>query len=158
MENSMRRFLLLALPLTIAACAGAPADPAAAPGAAAPSAPAAAANGAKLTGVVWSWQRVRSPGEPPDPPERYTVEFAAGGRIHVRTDCILAGGSWMTDGAQMKISSPVKIEKVACQPAWYDREFLGGLESVESHELRGGELVIKTRDKPGTMRFVALPR
>jgi len=161
MENLMRRFLILALPLSIAACAGSPAGPAAGPGAGAPAAPAAnatAASGAKITDVVWWWQRVRTPSEPADPPGRYTAEFLAGGKLVARTDCILAGGSWMTDGASMRISKTLRMDKISCQPSWSDREFMTGLEGAESHELRGGELVIKTRDKQGTMRFRALTR
>ncbi len=153
----MRRFLIYVLPLSIAACAGAPAGP----GAVAPAVPAAAsavAGSAKLADVVWWWQRVRTPGEPPDPPGRYTVEFAAGGKLFVHTDCILAGGSWMTDGAMMKTTSSLRMDKLTCQPSWSDREFIAGIEGAESHELRDGELLIKTRDKQGTMRFRALPR
>jgi len=157
----MRRFLLLALPLSMVACAGAPAGSAGAPGGGAPGAPTTAspaASSGKLSDVVWSWQRVRTPGEPPDAPERYTVEFMAGGKIRVRTDCILAGGSWITDGAAMTVSSSLRMDKITCQPTWSDRELLAGMERAESHELRGGELLIKTRDKQGTMRFRALAR
>lgn len=78
--------------------------------------PAPAASASILEGT--SWQLVRFQGGDgntltPDDPTKYTIQFAAGGRLSARVDCNRGSGTWKATGAQLALG-PLALTRAKC--------------------------------------------
>jgi heat shock protein HslJ len=154
----LRKLLVLALPLAVAACtATEPGPPVLAGYVNAPPPPIAAAGDALLTGTVWSWQGTQM-GDgarlTPDAPERYTLEFQPGGMVNVRADCNRGSTSYLLNGSALTFR-PIALTRMACAPGSRDAEFLKGLGAVSGQSFRGNDLVLTLKADSGSMRFTA---
>ena len=157
----MQRLAWLAVVLVATACAATESGKPVLPGSvSAPPPPLAPVADVALTGTVWTWQTsTHADGTivAPDSPERYTVEFMAGGRVSLRADCNRGSGSYTLDGSRIALS-PVVLTKVLCPPGSKDREFLKDVGEVSGVAFREGDLVLTTGTTAAAMRFRAEPR
>jgi heat shock protein HslJ len=90
-----------------------------------------------------------------DDPARYTVEFRADGRAHVRADCNVCNGSYFVDGSSLSFE-PLGCTRAACPPESLDLRFTSALGTSEHYEIEGGSLVIVYEE--GRMFFTPAPR
>lgn len=86
----------------------------------------------------------------PSRPENYTVEFGEAGRVSVRADCNVCGGTYSISGASLQFGA-LACTRAFCGPDSNDRPFLEILGGATRLAVRGIELSI---DAPaGTLRL-----
>jgi len=156
----MRILLALAVPLIAGACANPYAAPRMPGDMNAPRPELGPVSDGLITNVVWTWQKTtRRDGTAvvPDAPDRYTLEFQAGGRTAIRADCNRGGGAYRLDGGRLELP-PFALTKMMCPPGSLDREFLAGLAAVSGHVYEGNDLVLMLQQDAGSMHFRAQPR
>ncbi len=86
----------------------------------------------------------------PSRPENYTVEFGEAGRVSVRADCNVCGGTYSISGASLQFGA-LACTRAFCGPDSNDRQFLEILGGATRLSVRGIELSI---DSPvGTLRL-----
>jgi heat shock protein HslJ len=152
------RLLSIAVSLLVIACAAADSPPVLPGSVNAPPpeiAPAADAGDPLLTTGLWLWQGTQRGSDAkivPDAPERYTLEFQAGGRVVVRADCNRGSGSYQLNGRSLTFG-PLALTRAMCAPGSRDVEFLRSLAAVNAHANNGRELVLTFADNAGSMRF-----
>ena len=66
-----------------------------------------------------SWQLVKFQGSDdttltPDDRAKYTVEFAAGGRLNARVDCNQGRGTWQSSGSNQIEFGPLALTRAKC--------------------------------------------
>jgi heat shock protein HslJ len=109
-----------------------------------------------LTGVTWQWQGISDDDGvifvAPPVPERYTLEFQAGGALAIRADCNLARALVRTDGTAMAIRMG-GVTHMACQSNSLGALYLFGLHGVEHWYLFNGVLSLALPDGAGMMTF-----
>ncbi|OPZ59334.1 MAG: META domain protein [Deltaproteobacteria bacterium ADurb.Bin510] len=111
---------------------------------------------AELKGVSWKWRATVMHDESriaPAEPGNYTLRFGDGGALSLRVDCNRAAGSYHIKGRAMNLDVKL-LTKVMCAPNSLEREYLKGVNSVESFSLEGGVLYLRLRLDAGVMEFV----
>ena len=153
-----QRLATLLLPLLCAACTtpdtATSATPPFVPANAAPPVVSVASD--ELVGPTWQWQGSAPKGGGAvevAAPERYTLNFQAGGRVLLRADCNRGSGGYEVNGQSMTMG-PAATTKMGCPPGSRDSEFLRELATVTTYAINGNELVLTLRDG-GIMRFRA---
>jgi len=114
---------------------------------AAPPAPppaAAASLDPALAGT--SWRLVKLEGRDgavlrPDDPSKYTLEFAADGRLSVRVDCNLGRGRWTADGKQIVFTN-VSVTRTRCTPSPLQARMAAESGDVRDYVIRDGRLFL----------------
>lgn len=94
----------------------------------------------------WRLRQMRVPGSGtvttiPDP-TRFTVEFAADGRLNVRADCNGCGGQWVLQEDDDLAVSQLACTLIACPGAPLDSQFLAILTDARQAEIEDGNLEI----------------
>jgi heat shock protein HslJ len=111
----------------------------------------------QLTGAVWKWEKTQFNNDTTvtvADPNRYLVEFLAGGRLAIKADCNQVGGRYTVDGNKLTIQlGPSTL--VACPPDSQADEFLKQLTAVSSYLFAGGKLVLELKLDTGGMTFAA---
>ena len=124
--------------------------------------PAIAADSASaLGGRAWAWQGTRladGTDVAVDAPERYTIEFMAGGRVQLRADCNRGNAGYTIDVNRALSLTPAATTKMGCPPESKDTVFLRQLAEVAGYSLVDGGLVLTLKADAGSMRFTPLAR
>ncbi len=109
-----------------------------------------------LTGVIWQWQGIADNDGvifvAPAVPERYTLEFLAGGALAIRADCNRARTRVRIDGIAMAIHMG-GVTRMACLSNSLGSLYLTGLDHVEHWYLFNGVLTLTLPDGAGMMIF-----
>jgi heat shock protein HslJ len=94
----------------------------------------------------WRLRQMRVPGSGPvttiPDPTRFTVEFAADGRLNVRADCNTCGGQWVLQEDDDLAVSQLACTLIACPGAPLDAQFLEILTDARQAEIEDGDLEI----------------
>ena len=104
-----------------------------------------------LTSGKWELQSMELSGAPrfvPDDPERFTVEFNAGGRIGVVADCNQCGGSYSVSDARLTVSS-LACTLVACSTP-EGEQFTSLIDGVSSVD-KDGDDRLEIQSTEGTL-------
>ena len=132
----------LALPLALAACAGANVVP---------PAPAATAALPPLAGSRWVGQANGIE----DPQAMPRLEFAQGGELHGYTGCNMLSGHWREEGGEIRFSVLVVTKRMCLGPgAGVEEKFLAAF-SAQSHGRRTATTL--TISSPQGARFDFVP-
>lgn len=126
--------------------------------ASAPGADAGAAAVGTLTGTTWEWVYTQTPVEriAPDDPSKYTLEFAAGGKVAGAADCNRLMGSYKTDGKALEFS-PLATTRKMCPPGGRGDWYVKSLGFVRNHFFTGDTLRMDMMADGGTFAFRRKP-
>ena len=120
-----------------------------------PAAASVPAAGPTLIGTVWQWVHTRYNNDTkavPPKPENYTVRFREGGKLNVKADCNLKGGTYSLDGKQLSIAI-LNSTMAACEPGSLEDEFVRNLAAGAILFYRDGDLYIDLKYDSGTMKL-----
>ena len=108
-----------------------------------------------LFGTTWQWTHTRYNNDTkavPPKPENYTVRFQEGGKLNVKADCNLKGGTYALDGKKLSIAI-LNSTMAACEPGSLEDEFVRNLTAGVILFFRDGDLYIDLKYDSGTMKF-----
>lgn len=112
-------------------------------------------NDDSLVGTRWQWVQSRYNNDTravPDQPEKYTIQFAEGGKLNAKADCNVKGGSYTIDGKALSIKLLIST-MAACEPGSLEEPFVRDLEGAVNYFFHEGDLFIDLKYDSGTMRF-----
>ena len=152
----MRLFIVLTVPIILAACAATGSGGPVLPGLVNAPPPPLGAGDTLPIGVVWTWlsMQTRDGGIVPDGRERYTLEFRPSGTVNVRADCNRGSATYTRNGNALGIG-PIALTRTACPPDSSDTDFIKGLGAVDGHSMVGSDLVLTLKPAGGSMRFTS---
>ena len=112
--------------------------------------------GSPLSGT--SWQLVKFVGGDgatltPADPARYTLEFAADGRVSARVDCNRGSGTWESAGPAGLQFGPMAMTRAMCPPESLHDQIVKQLPNVRSYVLKNGRLFLSLVADGGTFEF-----
>lgn len=113
-------------------------------------------NTSGLAGTTWELQQIQlNDGQvfTADPPQSYTLEFAANGEVFVQADCNRAIGSF-TEGQDNRLNitmGPTTL--AACPPDSISNDYLRFINEANSFFFMDGQLFIELKFDSGTMQF-----
>jgi len=109
-----------------------------------------------LIGTVWKWQQSLYNNDtravPPNP-ENYTLRLLPDGKVSIRADCNLAGGTYRLDGSRISIEV-THTTMAACPPESLEQKYIRDLNAVAIYFFEANVLHIDLRYDTGTMRFM----
>jgi heat shock protein HslJ len=111
----------------------------------------------QLVGPLWQWVHTRYNDDKrtaPAKPERYALRFLEGGKISVRADCNLKGGTYSAEGKHLSIKI-INSTMAVCEPGSLEDEFVRNLTAGTLYFFRDGDLYIDLKYDSGTMKFLA---
>lgn len=115
---------------------------------------------AGLAGTSWRLVRMLAMDDrsyTPDERSKYTLAFAADGRVELRADCNRGQGSWSEPAPGQLRFGRLVTTRVMCPPkSWSDR-FIRGLGDVHSYRFRGGRLYLSLMADGGLYEFEPMP-
>ena len=119
-----------------------------------PLAPSASSLPSELTG---KWQLVKFEGggttlRPPDR-SKYTLEFAADGRLNARVDCNQGRGTWTSPGSNVIAFGAMAMTRARCSPDSLHDRFLRQAGNIRSYEIRDGHLFLVLMGDGGSYEF-----
>jgi heat shock protein HslJ len=113
-------------------------------------------NTSGLTGTTWELQQIQlNDGQvfTADPPQNYTLEFAANGEVFVQADCNRAIGSF-TEGQDNRLNITMGATTLAaCPPDSISNDYLRFINEANSFFFMDGQLFIELKFDSGTMQF-----
>lgn len=119
------------------------------------------ADPAWLPGTRWRLLRIESSDDTvlnPAEPDRYTLEFGAGGELSGQADCNRIRGRWAADGASM-VLGPFASTRAACPPESIADRYVRALESTATWmRVEGGGIALALKVDGGIVRLEPLPR
>jgi para-nitrobenzyl esterase len=135
-----RKASVLLLALACAACASVPPPDAA----------------GSLVGT--SWRLVKFQGGDgtvltPDDGSKYTLAFAADGRVSARIDCNRASGSWKSSGRNQLEFGPLAITRAMCPPGSLHDRIVNHWPYFRSYMIRNGHLYLSLMADGGVYEF-----
>ena len=109
-----------------------------------------------------SWQLVRfQAGDDrtlaPNERTRYTIAFAAGGRVTMRLDCNQGNGTWKSFEPGQLEFGPLTTTRVLCAPGSHYDRLVQDIEHVRSYFLKGGRLFLALMGDGGIYEFEPVP-
>jgi heat shock protein HslJ len=130
-------------------------QPAAAEQPAATPAPTTAESEELLRSAIWKWEQTQMNDGTlitASDPNRYLLEFLAGGTVAIQADCNRVLGAYTLDGTNLTIQlGPSTL--VACGPDSQDQAFLKGISEIGSFLFEDGKLHLVLKLDSGTMTF-----
>ncbi len=105
-----------------------------------------------------SWQLVRFEGSDdrtltPDDRSKYTIEFAAGGRLSARIDCNRGSGTWTSAGPSQVEFGPMALTRAQClNPSLHDH-IVRQWANIRSYVLKDGHLFLALKADGGIFEF-----
>jgi heat shock protein HslJ len=123
-----------------------------------PGADADAAAPGSLTGTTWEWVYTQTPVEriAPDDPSKYTLEFAADGKVTGAADCNRLMGTYKADGKALEFS-PLATTRKMCPPGGRGDWYAKSLGFVRNHFFTGDTLRMDMMADGGTFAFRRKP-
>ena len=109
-----------------------------------------------------SWQLVKFQGSDdtmltPDDRAKYTIEFAAGGRLTARVDCNRGRGTWKSSGANQIAFGPLALTRAACAPGSLHDQIVKQVGNIRSYVIRDGHLFLALMADGGIYEFEPVP-
>jgi heat shock protein HslJ len=117
-------------------------------------------SGTGLAGTSWRLVEFRGGDDTvltSDDKDRYTLAFAAGGRVNVRVDCNHGFATWSSDGPGQIKFGPMGLTRMMCPPAALSDNIVKQWEHVRSYVLKDGHLYLSLMTDGGTYEFESLP-
>jgi len=117
------------------------------------------ASDATLKNTVWRLQSLETPTgmTKVDKPENYQIEFAVDGKIGVKADCNVGGGSYTAEGGSISVMR-IFTTKAFCGEKSLDTPFLQGLEKARRFRIEGNKLMLEGDGDKGVMTFFKVVR
>jgi heat shock protein HslJ len=110
----------------------------------------------RLMEQTWQWRELQMANQKPVPvlePARYTLDFEAGGKIRVLTDCNRGQGNYRLEEGQFRIGA-LRTTLAACPPESWSDKFLTYLQLVERVQFdTNHDLLLELADNIGILRF-----
>lgn len=105
-----------------------------------------------------NWQLVRFQGGDdrvltPDDPAKYTIEFAADGRLSARIDCNRGAGSWKATESNELELGPLALTRAMCPPGSLHDHIVKQWSYVRSFLIKDGHLFLVLMADGGTFEF-----
>jgi para-nitrobenzyl esterase len=123
--------------------------------------PADSTAGDGLAGTSWRLVRILMMDDrvyTPDERSKYTIAFAADGRVELRADCNRGQGSWSEPAPGQLRFGRLVTTRVMCPPKSLSDRFIRGLGDVRSYLFRGGRLYLSLMADGGVYEFEPMPR
>jgi heat shock protein HslJ len=108
-----------------------------------------------IIGVVWQWVQTLYNNDTktaPAKPENYTVQFLEDGKLKVKADCNLKGGTYSTEGKKLSITI-THSTMAACETGSLEDRFVRDLAAGTIFFLQDGYLYLDMKYDTGTMKF-----
>jgi heat shock protein HslJ len=107
------------------------------------------------------WQLVKFQGGDdrtltPDDPAKYTIEFAAGGRLTARIDCNRGRGTWKATGSSQLEFDPLALTRATCPEGSLHDQIARQWTYVRSFVLKDGHLFLSLMADGGIYEFAPL--
>jgi heat shock protein HslJ len=109
-----------------------------------------------LIGTVWKWQQTLYPNETrivPSNPENYTLKLLSDGKINIRADCNLGGGSYSLRGNEISIEI-THTTRAACPPGSLEQDYIRDLNGAATYFFKMDVLYVNLKYGAGTMKFM----
>lgn len=111
---------------------------------------------AELAGT--SWQLVRFQGGDdttltPDDRAKYTIEFAADGRLAARIDCNRGRGTWTSNGPNEIRFGPLALTRAMCPPGSLHDQIVKQWDHIRTYVIRDGHLFLALMADGGIFEF-----
>jgi heat shock protein HslJ len=116
------------------------------------SAPAASG----LAGTSWRLVKFQGGDDTtltPDDRAKYTIEFAAGGRLAARVDCNRGRGTWKSSGPSQIEFGPLGLTRAKCPPGSMHDQIVKQWGSIRSYVIRDDHLFLSLKADGGTYEF-----
>ena len=123
--------------------------------------PADSTAGDGLAGTSWRLVRILMMDDrvyTPDERSKYTIAFAADGRVELRADCNRGQGSWSEPAPGQLRFGRLVTTRVMCPSKSLSDRFIRGLGDVRSYLFRGGRLYLSLMADGGVYEFEPMPR
>jgi putative lipoprotein len=116
-------------------------------------------NGSSLAGS--SWQLVKFTGGDdtvlrPDDKAKYTLAFAADGKVSVQIDCNRGRGTWKSTGRNQLEFGPLALTRAMCPPAPLNDRMAKTWQYVRSYVVKDGHLFLSLMADAGIYEFKPL--
>jgi heat shock protein HslJ len=108
-----------------------------------------------IVGTVWQWVQTLYNNDTktaPAKPENYTVQFLEDGKLKVKADCNMKGGTYSTDGKKLSIKI-THSTMAACETGSLEDRFVRDLAAGTAFFLQDGYLYLDVKYDTGTMKF-----
>jgi para-nitrobenzyl esterase len=108
-----------------------------------------------VIGAVWQWVQTLYNDDTktaPAKPENYTVQFLDDGKLKVKADCNMKGGTYSTEGKKLSIKI-THSTMAACEPGSLEDRFVRDLAAGTAFFLKDGYLYLDVKHDTGTMKF-----
>ena len=118
--------------------------------------PATAEGADALKGTTWQLVRFQGGGDrtlTPDDPAKYTIEFAAEGRVVARLDCNRGRGTWKATPAGQLELGPLALTRAKCPEGSLHDHIAKQWPSVRSFLIRDGHLFLSLMADGGIYEF-----
>ena len=105
-----------------------------------------------------SWQLVKFQGGDdtilaPDDGTKYTIEFAAGGRLIARVDCNRGQGAWKSSGPNQIEFGPLALTRAQCPPGSLHDQIVKQWSNIRSYVIKDGHLFLSLMADGGIYEF-----
>ncbi len=109
-----------------------------------------------------SWQLVKFQGSndttlTPDDRTKYTIDFAAGGRVSARVDCNRGSGTWKSSGSSQIAFGPLALTRAKCPAGSLHDQIVKQWGNIRSYVIRDGHLFLALMADGGIYEFEPLP-
>ena len=118
------------------------------------AAPAAAAS--PLEGTTWQLGTFQGGDDKtlvPDDRTKYTIQFAAGGRVAARVDCNRGRATWKTDGAAQLTLGPLALTRAKCPDGSLHDQIVKQWGNIRSYVIKDGHLFLSLMADGGTYEY-----
>jgi heat shock protein HslJ len=108
-----------------------------------------------IIGAVWQWVQTLYNNDTktaPARPENYTVQFLEDGKLKVKADCNMKGGTYSTEGKKLSITITNSTMAV-CETGSLEDRFVRDLIAGTTFFLKDGCLYLDVKHDTGTMKF-----
>ncbi len=105
--------------------------------------------------TVWQWVQTLYNNDTktaPARPENYTVQFLEDGKLKVKADCNMKGGTYSTEGKKLSITI-THSTMAACETGSLEDRFVRDLAAGTTFFLKDGYLYLDVKYDTGTMKF-----
>jgi para-nitrobenzyl esterase len=105
-----------------------------------------------------SWQLVKFQGSDettltPDDRAKYTIEFAARGRLIARIDCNRGRGTWKSSGSNQITFGPLALTRAKCPPGSLHDHIVKQWGNIRSYVIKDGHLFLALMADGGIYEF-----
>ena len=117
---------------------------------------AAASQSTSLTGTSWHLVKFQGGDDTiltPDDRSKYTIDFAAGGRLTVRVDCNRGQGTWKSSGPNQIAFGPLALTRAQCPPGSLHDQIVKQWGNIRSYVIKDGHLFLSLMADGGIYEF-----